>query len=310
MPGDLGQADLVNAYLGDQVERHLEYPVAAAAALRRMAARRADGGSPRVRSSRQLAPGLSCEWCLSVNGPEYSDASRPGRGGQMAFSAARSWCSGAPGPGRDRPCVQGKRSQKGSWSITLEFCSTTASTRPGFLPRGERCRRVRCRTRSPPGRAARPAPQWRAARLRFPGGQGRRSCPWGDPACQDSGGEPTTMDHPKALNTSLERGRPCRTHSSGEHPTRSPARTRSSPSWSCWRCPPDCAPGSAWALQAAMCSRSMPEIWEMIRLSNDLTELGGRRQPGSGAVLRTINAGRLAGLGGDQPLAVLASEHG
>jgi hypothetical protein len=32
--------------------------------------------------------------------------------------------------------------------------------------------------------------------------------------------------------------------------------------------------GKRRALQAAMRSRSMPEIWEMIRLTNDLTELG------------------------------------
>jgi hypothetical protein len=32
--------------------------------------------------------------------------------------------------------------------------------------------------------------------------------------------------------------------------------------------------GKRRALQVAMRSRSMPEIWEMIRLSNDLTELG------------------------------------
>jgi hypothetical protein len=114
----------------------------------------------------------------------------------------------------DRPCVQGKRSQKGSWSITLEFCSTTASTRPGFLPRGEVPPRplqhplsTRPGRSSSPPVASGPAPvSWARAADRV-----REAIP---PA-RTAAGSRRPWITPKPLNTSLERGRPCRTHSSG-----------------------------------------------------------------------------------------------
>jgi hypothetical protein len=73
---------------------------------------------------------------------------------------------------------------------------------------------------------------------------------------------------------SWARGQPCRNPSDGQRPISAPCAYKQLTHLELLTLSTKLRAGKRRALQAAMRSRSMPEIWEMIRLTNDLTELG------------------------------------